>query len=212
VRALAPVCALVSIVVVTGCTGSSQPSSDATPSSAATSPSTSSAPSTPSVASPTIDGSPTTAPPATPTAHSGAAPTCATSALRLNAKFAGAAAGSTFQILVVENISDSACSLFGYPGASFLGTDGNQLGPPAQRDREGKPRHIRLAPGDKANARLRAPNPEMFPESDCRPEQATAVRVYPPDQTAPLQDSTDQTVCTTRKARPFVSFFQAGSA
>jgi len=114
-------------------------------------------------------------------------------------------------MLVVENISDAPCTLFGYPGASFLGTDGQQLGSPARRDPSVEPHRIRLAPGDKANARLGSPNPEMFSESDCHSEQATAVRVYPPDQTASLQASIDQRVCTTKKGRASVTAFEAGS-
>jgi hypothetical protein len=193
--------------VVTGCTGSSEPQATPAPSesvsSAASPTGTPSLPPTPSATA-----SPTTASPSAGSAA--AAPTCRTSALHLIARNGGAAAGTSYQLLVVENIGDAPCTLFGYPGASFLGTDGQPLGSPARRDPSVKSHHIRLAPGDKANARLGAPNPDFFSESDCHSEQATAVRVYPPDQTSPLRASVDQRVCTTKKGRATVTAFEAG--
>ena len=208
-RPLVPICAAL-VLSAAACTGSSGPSSESTPSSAATTPGTSSTPSTPSVASPTTDASPTPSPTSAPATQAAGAPACTTPSLKLHAAVTGAAAGTDYISLVVTNVGSGACSLFGYPGASFLDGDGRQLGLPAERDGSSKKKRLVVQPGDKAHAVLSYPNPGVF-GSGCGEAQAKAVRFYPPDRTEPLQAPVEADVCTQRNGRSSVGAMQPGT-
>jgi len=48
--------------------------------------------------------------------------------------------------LEFTNISHHTCTLYGFPGVSTLGADGQQLGRPAVWNQGEKPRLVRLAP------------------------------------------------------------------
>lgn len=139
-----------------------------------------------------------------------AAAACATGSLRLNARVTGAAAGTDYVSLVVTNTGDSPCRLFGYPGASFLDGQGNQVGLAASRDKSATPHPVVVDPGDKAHAVLSFPNPGVF-GSGCGQRQAKAVRMYPPDQTAALVAALKVSVCTDRQGRASVGSMRPGT-
>jgi hypothetical protein len=113
-----------------------------------------------------------------------AAPSCTTSnlAVWLGVGEGGAAAGSTYRPLELTDVSRHSCRLFGYPGVSAV--RGRQLGSPAGRDRARAPSTVTLAPGHTAHAILRIVNVANYPAARCRPETATGLRVYPPNQRA----------------------------
>src|SRR5215470_15998251 len=72
--------------------------------------------------------------PAHPAARAAAAPSCATSSLRVWLGVPGdSAAGHTAYQLELSNISGRACTLFGFPGVSAVAAGGRQLGTPAAR-------------------------------------------------------------------------------
>jgi hypothetical protein len=110
----------------------------------------------------------------------------------------------------VTNIGSASCTLVGYPGASFLDSRGRQVGLPAKRDRTSPPKRVVVQPGDKAHAILSYPNPGGF-GSGCGATDATAVRMYPPDQTAPLEARVDANVCTNRQGRSMVGSMRPGT-
>lgn len=110
----------------------------------------------------------------------------------------GGGAGSTYPSLVLTNTGERTCTLTGFPGVSFVGDDnGTQLGAPAERDGEGTPTTITLAPGESAHSLLRIVQAGNFDAATCAPQPADGLRVYPPDQTDALfVPSGSFTACT----------------
>jgi hypothetical protein len=113
------------------------------------------------------------------------------------------AAGSTILPLVFTNTGHKGCTLYGYPGVSFLDASGKQIGFDAERT-GGEEAIVTLGPGDQANAQLQYPEPGNFSAADCQQATAAAIRVYPPGQTTTLETKADFSVCTTEKGRASV--------
>lgn len=88
--------------------------------------------------------------------------------------------------LVLTNTGDVTCTVEGYPGVSLIDADGDQIGAAATREETDTPVAISLKPGDSAYSELQITNADMFDEETCNPTAATALRVYPPDQTDSL--------------------------
>ena len=97
-----------------------------------------------------------------------------------------AAAGSTYHEIEFRNTGSTTCSLTGFPGVSAL-SSGKQSGSPTRGDGERLPT-VDLAPGDTAHAQLQIVDVYNYPQSRCARSQATALRVYPPN------DFTAQTI------------------
>jgi hypothetical protein len=123
--------------------------------------------------------------PAGSSAPAGPGP-CATSALSVKAIPSGAAAGSIFVAIQFTNNSGSACTLFGYPGISFVPTrtGGHQIGAAAARSGQHKAQLVTLQPGQTGSATLQIAQAANFPASRCHQVTARGLRVYPPNQTA----------------------------
>jgi len=109
--------------------------------------------------------------------------TCGTAALRVTlGSQQGAAAGHFYRTLDFTNISGASCTLYGYPGVSFVtAIGGSQIGAAASRSPDSK-RLIVLAPGQKAHAVLDLLDVLNFPSSDCAATNAHWIKVYPPNQ------------------------------
>jgi hypothetical protein len=74
------------------------------------------------------------------------------------------------------------CTLYGYPGISFVaGIGGKQIGAAAGRSPASK-RLVVLAPGGKAHALLDLLDVLNFPPSVCAASSAHWLKVYPPNQ------------------------------
>jgi hypothetical protein len=142
----------------------------------------------PTAAPPTAGAPPTAAP----------ADACLTSALRLSLGAANGAAGSIYYPLDFRNISGRACSLFGYPGVSFVAAPGAapQLGGAAVRNDTFGPSLVTLAPGAVAHASVQVVVAQSYPAALCKPVTAHFLRVYPPGQFAPLYASLTAMTCT----------------
>lgn len=118
-----------------------------------------------------------------------AAGPCATTALRAALGPASGAAGSAYVPIRFINTSPARCSLFGYPGVSFVAApSGAQIGNAAARipSPAGPARTVVLAPGAVANSVLQIADTGNYPSSSCQPASAPYLRVYPPGQTAAL--------------------------
>ncbi|WP_317698844.1 DUF4232 domain-containing protein, partial [Aeromicrobium sp. REDSEA-S32_B7] len=94
-------------------------------------------PSPTSTTAPASTGPSASAPP-TPTSSPSAssAPTCTTADLRVTVRPDpnGAAAGSTFDDVLLRNTGGTTCLMTGWPGVSFVtGSQGRQVGAPAAR-------------------------------------------------------------------------------
>lgn len=137
--------------------------------------------STASTTAPAPQGSTSSA--ATTTAPAAQAGPCSTAALRVTlGSQQGAAAGHFYRTLDFTNISGASCTLYGYPGVSFVtAIGGSQIGAGASRSPASK-RLIVLAPGKKAHAVMDLLDVLNFPSSDCAATNAHWIKVYPPNQ------------------------------
>ena len=125
---------------------------------------------------------------ATPAAASAAtstsaAPTgaagCLSSGLQAELGASQGTAGTIYQVIVLTNTSASNCTLYGYPGVSFVTSQGgSQVGAPAKRNPAVQATQVTLAPGGKANVLLAVHDAGAYP--DCRMTSVDWLRIYPP--------------------------------
>jgi hypothetical protein len=132
-----------------------------------------------------------------PAPPSGAAPACATSVLTGSLGSGGAAAGTTFYSIEFTNTSGSACTLYGYPGVSFVTASGSQVGSPATENPVYPRQLVTLAPGATAHADLGVAVAQNYPSSTCSPVAVSTLKVYPPGQTSALQLAISTTGCSS---------------
>jgi Protein of unknown function (DUF4232) len=119
----------------------------------------------------------------------GSPPPCPTSALHVSTGQGNGAAGSQYVPIVFTNTSGDTCSLFGYPGVSFVtegSGGGSQIGRAADRSPLVTSQLITLVPGAAAHATLQIADAANFPAAKCQPVMAHWLKIYPPNQTAPL--------------------------
>jgi hypothetical protein len=146
---------------------------------------------------PTATATATATPAPTPTS-SGPAP-CPTSELRVALGRGDGAAGSTYYPLDFTNASGDACTLFGYPGVSFVtGVGGSQIGNAASRNPAFASESVTVPAGGVVHAALQVVNAQNFPRADCHPVAAHWLRIYPPNQTAPLYLRFTAPACSAR--------------
>jgi hypothetical protein len=195
------VAALICVAVATGCGSSSgsssAPSSPASSSSPAAPASSPAAPSTP--LSPAVTG--TSGPSA-----------CATSGLNLTLGAPEGYAGGVVQAIVFTNRSGAACTLYGYPGVSLVSAPPyTQIGLAASRASTVPVKLITLAPGASASAMLQIVDALNFGSATCSPTKAAYLRVYPPNQTAPVYLANTSQTCAQPVQTLSVTAVQAGS-
>lgn len=198
--------------LLAGCGSSSSGGSGAQPSAVVVTPSLTPSPtpththSHPATPTPTPTASPTAT--VTVTASPTVGP-CASSNLKLSLGIGQGTAGTSYQVLVLRNTGSTACTLFGYPGVSFVNSSGAIIGLPSSRD-HGPVHTIHLAAGGAANALSRQPDAGNFPTSTCRMKTADRVRVYPPGQTVALFAHDAVQVCSTSVGRTGIGPMLAG--
>jgi Protein of unknown function (DUF4232) len=128
----------------------------------------------------------------------GGPPICATSALQVSLGQGNGAAGSSIVPIQFNNQSSSACTMFGFPGVSFVtGTGGSQIGASAAEDKSAARATITLAPGAVAHALLRVADAQNFPAARCKLVTAHWLKIYPPGQTAPLYLKFTSAACSS---------------
>jgi Protein of unknown function (DUF4232) len=168
-------------------------------------------------ATPTVSAgtaSPAVSPPTAPTQAAGA-PACATSALKVAvpARPGGAAAGSSYYPIQFANVSGTSCTMYGYPGVSFVTAQGGrQIGPAATRNPAVARQLVTLSPGQTVHAELQVVNAENYPPADCGPVTAHWLKVYPPSQTGPAYVSFTAQACSKPKQILSVQTVQPGTA
>jgi Protein of unknown function (DUF4232) len=171
------IAALTCAAVVAGCAssgGSSQPGASgstaaASPTAQGTTPGSSN---TPAVASSSA--------PAGPSA-------CPTSSLQVKLGVGQGYAGGVYVVIDFTNTGASTCTLFGYPGVSLVkGPPYTQIGLAAKRSTTTPKAVVTLAPGATANALLQIVDALNYPSASCAPTKATALKIYPPNQTEPV--------------------------
>jgi hypothetical protein len=168
------------VLLTTGCSGNGS--------------NTGSAPTTAPAASPGTSESPTAAVPSTPVSER-----CHTIDLSLEPGAGDAAAGTQYLPLVFTNTSDRTCTLYGYPGVSWVaGDQGSQVGDPFQRKSDDKKTTVTLDPGQAAHATLQMPNAGNYDAARCKPVSVRGLRVYPPDETAAVFVSLPSKECAAK--------------
>jgi len=131
-----------------------------------------------------------------------AVPACATSELAVRLGQGNGAAGSTIVPLVFRNTTSSACTLYGYPGVSFVtGPGGSQIGTSAGEDNATPRQLVTLAAGSAAHALLQVAVAQNYPPSRCHLVRAHWLRIFPPGQTAPLYVKFNSATCTAKSIR-----------
>jgi Protein of unknown function (DUF4232) len=132
----------------------------------------------------------------TPTPTPGGPPACATAILKGSLGPGSAAAGSSYYPIVFTNTSGSACTLYGYPGVSFVTASGSQVGASATEDPVYPRQLVTLAPGGTAHAELRIATAQNYPAATCSPVAVSTLKVFPPGQTSALSIPVTSTGCT----------------
>jgi len=140
---------------------------------------------------------PATAGPAPPSATPTGPPACETSALAASLGPGNGTAGSTYYPIEFTSNSGAPCTLYGYPGVSFVAASGGQVGAAATEDPFYPRRLVTLAPGAAAHAELRVTDAMNYPASACQPVTVHRLRVFPPGQTSPLYLTLNATACTS---------------
>jgi hypothetical protein len=124
--------------------------------------------------------------------------------------------------LQLTNIGSAACTLYGYPGVSWVaGDDGHQVGPAAARQADvtgSAEQTVTLAPGALASAPLNMVDAGVFPPAACKPVPVRGLRVYPPGERAALFFSMPTAhggygECSGTTAQPslFIGYLQPGA-
>jgi len=109
------------------------------------------------------------------------------------------AAGSAYYPVDFTNTSGGACTLFGYPGVSFVtGVGGAKIGRAASRNPAFGSELVTIAAGRVAHSTLQVVNAENFPNATCHRVTAHWLKIYPPNQTAPLYLSFSAPTCSRR--------------
>jgi len=134
-----------------------------------------------------------------PAAHAVAQARCARSGLTSWMGVPGdAAAGSSYYQLEISNVSGHACTLFGFPGVSALGSGGKQLGSPAGRDHSHPGSTVTLQPHQTAHVILQITEVANFPTASCHPATADALRVFAPGDFAAMKFPFSFKACARR--------------
>jgi hypothetical protein len=121
-------------------------------------------------------------------------------------------AGGVDQTIVFTNTSGATCTLYGYPGVSLVSAPPHtQIGLAAQRSSTTPVKLITLASGATASAVLQVVDALNFGTATCSPTKAAFLRIYPPNQTAPVYLADASEVCAQPVQTLFISAVQAGS-
>jgi len=155
---------------------------------------------------------PSSAPPASSPAPAGPA-ACSTAALKVSiGSNGGGAAGSAYVPLDFTNISGSTCTLYGYPGVSFVTSAGAQVGAAADRRGTTPLATITLAPGAVGHATLQVVDAGNFPTSRCgQLVSVPLLKIYPPNQFTAVTVPYQTQACTSKSlVTLFVSTISAG--
>ncbi len=199
--AAALICAVAVAVAGCGSSGSSQPgpsgsTAAASPTAPGTAPSSSN---TPAVASPS---SPATAGPAA----------CPTSSLQVKQGVAQGYAGGVYEVIDFTNTSGRTCTLYGYPGVSLVsGPPYMQIGLAAKRSTSTPRKLVTLTPGATGHALLQIVDALNYPTASCGPTKATALKIYPPNQTVPVYLPNTSNACAKPVQIMYIGAVQPGS-
>ena len=108
---------------------------------------------------------------------------CHTGDLKLSLGEGDGAAGTGYTPLIFKNVSGRTCTLYGFPGVSWVaGNDGQQVNGGFTRTDAAKDT-ITLTAGGVAHATLATHDVGFYDAAQCKPVSVRGLRVYPPDET-----------------------------
>jgi Protein of unknown function (DUF4232) len=137
---------------------------------------------------------------------------CPNGSLQVKQGVAQGYAGGVYEVIDFTNTSGSSCRLLGYPGVSLVtGPSNTQIGLAAKRSTSTPVKQVTLAPGATANALLQIVDALNYPPASCAPTKATALRIYPPNQTAAVFLPNTSNGCTKPVQTIFIGAVQPGS-
>lgn len=113
------------------------------------------------------------------------AATCRSADLDVRFGSTGGAAGTVYREVVLTNRGLADCVLRGFPGVSYVDAAGAQVGAAAVRVGERGPL-LTLPHGASAVSDVGFAQVDNFDPDVCRKTPVWGIRVYPPDETAPL--------------------------
>ncbi|MFI9275636.1 DUF4232 domain-containing protein [Kitasatospora sp. NPDC052896] len=143
-------------------------------------------PAAPAIPAPTAPATAPGAPASSAAAVGGSTRACTSSQLSAVLANPGVGAGQYYATLVFTNTSAANCTLTGYPGVSYVATNGVQSGNAAVRD-TGTVATVTLRPGGRASAVLHDSNGVGgYDPTQCQLAPAQGLRIYPPNETAAL--------------------------
>ena len=181
--------------ILAGCSASTGTSASPTPSATSAA-----ATATPSDSS-TATGAPATSSGTTSSGSgqgAGSVTRCHTADLSLKFGLGDAAAGTYHQNLIFTNKSGHSCTLYGYPGVSWVtGDNGTQVNDPLERN-AGTKKTITLASGGQAHAVIITHQALNYPTAKCKPVAIRGYRIYPPGETASIFVSQAGTQCSIK--------------
>jgi uncharacterized protein DUF4232 len=104
---------------------------------------------------------------------------CLAAGLHAHLGVSQGAAGTIYQVIALTNTSNATCTLYGYPGVSFVtGAGGAQVGLPASKDPVVAKTLVTLAPGAQAAFLLGVHEAGAYPT--CKIINVGWLRIYPP--------------------------------
>ncbi|CAG6398562.1 DUF4232 domain-containing protein [Streptomyces cocklensis] len=175
-------------------TSGSAPAASSAPMTSSDAPTPTEAPSVTATSTP-APATTATASPAATAATGSTVPGCTTSHLKVTVQSNGSGAGSSFFTLAFQNTGSSPCTLFGYPGVSFVKAGNVQLGKAAARTPASKAT-VTLIPNAHAFADLRTVNGQGgFDPAQCQLTTVPSLRIFPPNQRASVNIPWNQKEC-----------------
>jgi hypothetical protein len=112
---------------------------------------------------------------------------CATSKLVIWSKngVGGGAAGSHYLKLTITNLSESRCTLSGFPEIAAVDLSGRRIGAKARPELDAEAKEIMLSRHGSASFVLKYGTAANWPPSKCHARMAASLRVVLPGGTAP---------------------------
>lgn len=137
---------------------------------------------------------------------------CATRDLSAKVGQSQGTAGSTYVNILFTNISQSTCTVYGFPGVSLAGgTPVTQIGLAATESTTATRQLVTLAPGAVGNAQLQIVDAGNYPSSSCAPVTATYLQIYPPNQTTPIYLAFSSQTCSKPVQTLTIGVIQPGT-
>jgi hypothetical protein len=134
--------------------------------------------------------------------------TCQASGLAAHLGASQGAAGTMYQVVVLTNTSSASCTLYGYPGVSFVtGLGGSQIGRPATKNALVARSLVTLKPGGKANVLLAVHDAGAY---GCKIIVVHWLKIFPPGDFNAIYMNYDTQACAKRSTMT-VTAMRAGA-